>query len=214
MKIILSGYERTKTIMPTCAYLLEQYLPSGFDIVFLNNQGGVDEWSEYMRNYLSTLSDKLIIMGDGDMLVNCPMNKKLYKKLLSGVKGDVVCARLCYGSFYKDDEYIMKNEIMTLTDKAPYSAVLQYCIWNREFLIDLLKKTTNPWNFEDEGSKILNQSGKKVIGSLDGALSYYETGAFSHEQKSDKIRVNGVSQKDLDYLLKIGYLEKENIYVE
>lgn len=210
MKIILSGYPRTKEIIPAVTYLLNKYLPNGFEITFLNNEIGVQGWSTFMRGELSRLSDRLVIVADGDFLINKPMDTRVYELLLSKVKGDVVCARLCYSSFYTPDQYTLDGEVMTLVN-APYSAVLQYCIWDREFLIDLLSHTTDPWNFESYGSEVLNKSGKKVIATKEGALSYFELGALSHEKHLDKIRVTGVGEDDIEHLVTNGYLTRDNL---
>lgn len=211
MKIILSGYERSLKILPTCLYLLHKYLPKIFTAYPVINTDDVSKWSMGMRAHLLTLDDELVIMGDSDMLINSPFDEALYSKLLKLVKGEVICARLCQSSFYEENQFTMKDGIMTLRENAPYTAVLQYCIWNREFLISLLERTTDPWNFEILGSTILNNLGKKVIGTKEGALSYYEHGAFHHEKDRDKVNLSGVKREDVEYLLVNNYLMEEEI---
>lgn len=199
MRIILSGYARTPTIIPAVKYLLTKYLPSGFDVSFALNMGSVQLWSAFMRSYLEQVPDKYIIMADGDMLINKPMDVNMYTKLLGKMGDEVICARLCQSAFYTDDQYTLDDGIMTLSPTAPYTAVLQYCIWDREFLISILAKTSDPWNFEAVGSQEINRSGKKVIGTKDGVLSYFENGAFAHEGTTD-LRFDGLSQEDRKHI--------------
>src|SRR5260221_5285958 len=167
MKLLIYGWEGSKKVISASSYLVNKYLPQGmFDIYWVNygpytdklfcgqyvsldehQQGGSPEWSRYTRDYLATLDDELIIWGQDDMLLSGPIDKSRYNKLLNYITmaDNIICAKLCSSDFHKPSEYSMlDDEVMLLNNTAEFSAVGQYCLWNRKFVIDLLGKTTDP----------------------------------------------------------------------
>lgn len=214
MKLIISGWKGSHKVIPASAYLIDKYLGNMFDVSWICNEGDANNWSAQVRDYLSTLDDELIILGMDDMLLSGPIDVRLYNKLLNLCKNDVICAKLCTSDFHKPSEYeMLDDEVMILNNTAQYSAVGQYCIWNRKFLIDLLEKTTNAWHFEGEGSRLLNATGKKVIGTKIPTIPYPDRSSMSR-QWPGKIRVTGNPDKDIEFLLANGYLQKENLLYE
>ncbi|MEK9208161.1 MAG: hypothetical protein AAB922_06765, partial [Patescibacteria group bacterium] len=61
MKVILIGHPDSQHIVKASSYLTHKYLGTGFDIIYLNYEGPVEKWSEYLADYFSKLDDKLII---------------------------------------------------------------------------------------------------------------------------------------------------------
>ena len=232
MKVILAGHEGSKQILSASSYLLAKYLKGDFDVYFLNygkfsgylsigkyvsldeiQQGGNSAWSKYMADYLKTLTDEFIVFALDDYLLSGHINDSIYQTLVKKMIDDdsVVCARLCTSSFYKDYERITFGYgLIVLTKDAEYSCTTQYCIWRREFLIELLGKVDTPWHFEIHGSWYLNESGKKVIGSKLPAMQYPDCSALS--SKWPGVRVIGNKGEDLNELLEAGYLNKETIH--
>lgn len=232
MKVILVGYEGSKQILSASSYLLAKYLKGDFDVYFLNygsfkghlsigqyvclgaeQRGGVNFWARYIEGYLKTLKDEFIIFALDDYLLSDSINDSIYQTLIRKIISDdsVVCARLCTSSFYKDYErMILEDATIVLTKDAEYSCTTQYCIWRREFLIELLSKVDTPWHFEIHGSWYLNESGKKVIGSVIPAMQYPDCSALS--SKWPGVRITGNKGEDLNELLEAGYLKKEMLH--
>lgn len=231
MKVILSGHEGSKQILSASSYLLAKYLKDDFDVYFLNygkfdghlsmgkyisldetQEGGVHSWSWYIADYLKTLTDEFIIFALDDYLLSGEINIDIYKELLQTIRPDKdkVCARLCTSDFYQEVyRQYFGNGLIILNKGAEYSCTTQYCIWRREFLIELLGKVNTPWEFEIVGSRNLNESGKKVIGSIIPAMQYPDCSALS--SKWPGVRIAGNKVEDVKVLIEAGYLNKETI---
>lgn len=235
MRVILPGYEGSKSILPASSYLLSKYMPDHyFDIEFLNfgsfqeslytgcvvsladyQIGGSGAWSRYIREYLQSLPDEFIIFALDDYFIYEPINYSSYRMLCNIVSMDpkIVCARLCSSDFYSANEYAIyqtNHEVIILNPNVTYSATTQYCIWRTQYLIELLGMTADPWNFEIHGSEILNESGKKVIGTKYPTLVYGESSALS-ERWPGKVKVGALAQEDILYLVNNKHLKVEEI---
>ena len=133
MRIALIGYPGSQSVVPLSKYLLKKYMPK-FDVLWINYRGHTEGWSAFLAQYLSNLPDKKIIFGLDDYLVN-GFDEERFREALKREP----CVKLCYS---------------TKQEHEDYPVTTQYTIWNRKELIDLLKKTTDPWNFEMTGSKL------------------------------------------------------------
>jgi hypothetical protein len=135
IKTILVGYPGSQFLVPGVKYLLDKY--PELDVVFLNHTGTTHQWSSFVADYLATINDEKIILALDDYLVESIDIKRLVEamELQTPVK-------LCDCS---EEEHI------------EYPVTTQYTIWDRLELIELLKQTTSPWDFEINGSKILER---------------------------------------------------------
>jgi hypothetical protein len=227
MKILLSGYEGSKFLLPASSYLINKYLGADFDVRFLNygkytgklfcgryeqlapeQVNGAKDWAKDISAYLAKLEDEFIIFGLDDYLISAPLNIINYCLMLDLIEESkrIVCARLCISNFYKVNEYSQyDDDVIILTELAQYSATTQYCIWRRDFLIELLSKVNTPWEFEIEGSKYLNQSGKKVIGlGVNPPMVYPDCSALS--SKWQGVRLCDNPKEDVEELVGAGLL--------
>ena len=201
MKVILVGHEGSRKILKASMYLTGKYLP--FETTYLNYGGEISGWSEFIASHLRKLEDKKVIFALDDYLLSSPLDETLYEILLNQ---DVVCARLCDSSFYP--KYVLKDGIMWISGQD-YTATTQYCIWDREFLIELLGQVKTPWEFEIEGSKYLNSKGKVVIGTVKPALEYPTSSCLSRSWNGIKVSEN--NKEDIQYLVEHGYLNKDEL---
>jgi hypothetical protein len=227
MKVILVGYPGSKKIISTSSYLINKYLPKDFDIYFLNfgdydgeivrgnyisldteQKGGVSSWARYIADYLSSFDDNFIIFSLDDYFLSKPLDKESYEKLLNLMKTDdsIGAAKLGITPSYRTDDYtIIFDDIYVLKKGAVCPATTQYNIWNRKFLISLLEKISNPWEFEG-----LNNLDKLVIGSLSIPLKYPEPSSLS-SRHPEKINVFGNSVEDIEKCIKMGYLNEKDL---
>ncbi len=178
MKIILIGHPGSQKIKPITEYLNKKYLKD-FDIFYLDYVGKIENWSKYLVDYLSKLSDENIIFALDDYLINAPVNKEQYGKAMMLMKDEeVVCIKLCENTEQEFKEYPVTT---------------QYCLWDREFLISILEQTTTPWDFEIKGSKIFyNDAKKKVL--LETCFYYYTNSSLS--KRWEGVDLKGLSDED------------------
>jgi len=228
MKLLLSGYEGSKKILPASSFLVNEYLGTSFDVFWLNygeydgllfsgefvsladKQENVATWARDIRNYLATLSDPHVIFGLDDYLVSGPIDLQGYYDLLDRVNGNTVCARLCRSDFYQPHEHEREGEFVKLTPKAEYSVTTQYSIWQTQALMEILAQVKTPWSFETDGSWALNHSGKQTIGRLQAVVPYPEQSALSNRWPG-KVNVRGNPLEDVEALVERGLLELKDL---
>jgi len=147
MKIVLVGHPNSQRIVPASKYLTGKYLPM-FDITYLNYEGEINGWSEYVAGFLRYLTDDHVIFALDDYLISDYMDVEQYEKAESKIGGDVVCVKLC---------------LSTEEEHKEYPITTQYCIWDRSYLIWLLEQVQTPWQFELAGSSIFNEGNKRSL---------------------------------------------------
>jgi hypothetical protein len=221
-KLLLTGYEGSKRILRISSYLLNKYVPDDFDIKFLNfgtytrelhggefipldhtQVGGGKSWSIYVYKYLKSINDKYVILGVDDHLIGQPVNMKSYNKLIEQLDGRVKCCRLSDCSWYDKDKYDLEDDIIRLHDNAPYLATGQYTLWDRQVLMNILHLTNDIWDFESRGSVYLSSNGYRVCAHRNAPFKYDDRSALSGGKE---LNLTGVSQEDIDYFIKVGYI--------
>lgn len=182
MKLILVGYPGSQFIVPASKYLVSKYAQE-FEVTYLNYEGPKEDWSDYIREYLETLSDELIIFALDDYLLSSPLKTDLYQQSLDQLKNpDITCVKLCPN---------------TLEEHAEYPVTTQYTIWKREYLMFILGGTTTPWDFEINGSRLFEKVGFKSLNIP--ALDYPTASALSARWSG--VKLGNFSIEDLKYII-------------
>lgn len=132
LEVILVGYPASQELVGVSKILVEKYI--GVTPTYLNHEGPVNEWSKFVKSYLEGITNERIIFGLDDYLIEGCDKERLAEAILMEP-----CVKLCAS---------------TEEEHSEYPVTTQYTIWNRLELIDLLGKTTNPWDFEINGSKL------------------------------------------------------------
>lgn len=174
-RIILIGYPESQKVVPLSKYLLKKYMPD-FNVLWLNYHGEVDGWSKFLRQYLSNLPDKKIIFGLDDYLVT-GFDEEAYKE----AESTWPCVKLCYA---------------TEKEHVEYPVTTQYTIWDKKELINLLKQTNSPWNFEMTGSALF-----KGVSNLKPCVKYYTNSSISSRWKG--VDLQGLSDEDKEMAKKL-----------
>lgn len=185
MKIILAGYPGSQRIVPASKYLVSRYLP-GFDVTYLNYSGPLDGWSKYVAGFLVYLTDDKVIFALDDYLIAAPIDMEMYQCAEREIWSDVVSAKLCKSTY---------------EEHRDYSVTTQYTIWNREYLIALLRhpNVNSPWEFELNGSKIMN---RKTI--LRTCIDYFTNSSLS--ARWEGVNLEGLKEEDVTYIKSNGLI--------
>lgn len=190
MVVVLIGYPGSQKILNASKYLSKKYLPNFLHTIYLNYKGEIRGWSKYLSTFLSYITDNMIVLALDDYLLADHINISGFNNAVDFVfngfmtNSQIVCAKLCQS---------------TPEEHAEYPVTTQYCIWNREYLIELLGQINTPWEFEIIGSRLFN---KKVIHVP--CLKYFTNSSIS--SRWEGIRLDGLKQEDIIFL-------KENNYV-
>ncbi len=214
MKVVIAGYEGSKKAIPPCAHLLEKYLKGDFDVHFVNfGANNKEDFCNQLATYLGFLEDEFIVLGVDDFFLSKPINLKMYDIILELMTGnhEIVCGKLCPSLFHPPSSYLkLSKDVFMLNQNAEWSAVIQFTLWRRAALVELLKQAKDPWEFEIEGSKRLNATDKKVIGTFTPALVYPDRSAMSRTQPG-KISVLGNPKEDVEEMISKGLLDRKDL---
>ncbi len=183
MVIVFIGSSQSDQIIHASKYLAKKYL-LGFHRIYLKYDGDLDGWSSYVADFLSFLQDTYIIFGMDDFLIANELDYQEFNNATDDIGGDVVCVKLCKS---------------TEEEHKEYPVTTQLCIWNREYLIWLLRQTNSPWNFERRGSQLFD---KKCI--LRTCIDYDCNSSTSFRWEG--YRLNGLKTEDIQFLKTNNYL--------
>lgn len=117
------------------------------------NCGADESWAKSLTSYLQKMESRhVLLFVDDTILLNTPDIENLYRILKYIEKNGIKMFRL-----YPNPEPDIK--INTLYGKidvlsgVPYITSWNNCIWEKDFLIELLKHDFSPWDFETKGGK-------------------------------------------------------------
>lgn len=177
MKVILIGYPGSQCIVKASKYLTNKYLPSTFDVIYLNYKGEIGGWSKYVVGFLEYLTDDKVIFALDDYLLADYIDIFKYSIAESKLKGDIVSVKLCQSTPEEHEEYPVTT---------------QYTIWNRESLISILSRVKTPWEFEIDGSAYFKAAGLKTLHIP--CMNYFANSSIS--SRWEGIRLDGLNNDD------------------
>ena len=232
LKAFLVGHYGSKKIIEASSYLNKKYLPAEIEVSYLNfgnfNKkklhgfnyqsfgyfgSGKKYWSANLLNALNKIDDDLILIALDDFFLSKKMNIEnlinLYNELIQ--KDDFIAAELTLSPMEKAfGENKEKNNIYIYPQTYGFTVNTQWRIWKREYLITLLEQTTDAWNFEIQGSKILNNTKYKSISSYLSILDYPEISAITQRNKN-KVSVFANQYEDINTMIQNGYVKSDEL---
>ena len=232
LKAFLVGHYGSKKILEASSYLNKKYLPPELDVTYLNYGNfdktrlhgfnyksfgylgsGKKNWSKNLSNILKKINDELVLIALDDFFLSKKMNIEnflhLHDNLIENDK--FVAAELTLSPMDKAfGENNENNLIYVYPTTFGFSVNTQWRIWKREFLISLLEQTTNAWDFEIRGSRILNSSNFKSISHYNPVLDYPEISSITQRNKN-KVSVFANQYEDIKEMIQLGYLKSEEL---
>lgn len=182
MDIILIGHPGSQHIVPASKYLTDKYLKD-FNVTFLNWDGPLHDWSQFVKAHVERTEGSQVILALDDYLVS-GFHRDVYDELSKELKDRTVCVKLL---------------ATTPEEHEGYPVTTQYTLWDKEFLLSLLGHTSDPWNFEINGSNIFWQFNVKAHFTQRTAIEYDPHSCLSARWKG--INWNGVKPDDMEYII-------------
>jgi hypothetical protein len=232
LKAFLVGHYGSKKILEASSYLNKKYLPSEIEVTYLNfgnfNKkklhgfnyksfgyfgSGKKYWSANLLDALKKIDDDLIFIALDDFFLSKKMNIEnlldLYTELIQN--DEYIAAELTLSPMEKafglNEE---KNNIYIYPKTYGFTVNTQWRIWKRKYLISLLEKTTDAWNFEIQGSQILNNTKYRSISSYLPILDYPEISAITQRNKN-KVSVFANQYGDINTMIQNGYIKSDEL---
>ncbi len=131
-------------------------------------------WTDGIIKYLKSFNEETFLLLLADFILEETVSTDMVKRAESLCVDNIGCVRLIVHD--RSCRFLVDTGIRGFKryplDK-PFSVSLQASIWQKEFLLEILRKGENPWQTEIEGSKRIQQSRKKVIWTDAPILSYH-----------------------------------------
>jgi len=148
-----------------------------------------------------------------DVLVLDYINMEMFNLLMDRCKADsnVVRAALCIDLQFLPcfvTEGFGDHSIIEQSQHSEYRITTQPSIWRKDYLLSILAKSTNPWQFETahpskDGKRILGTRGKYACSCMgETALSNRYPGMFN---------ILGLKLSDVKWLVGLGAISESNL---
>lgn len=162
-------------------------LEENFEFVSLapKQLNGAQGWTNHLLEYFSNIDDEFFIFGLDDFMIARPVNLKSFETCKRAMESnkkigriDLQCglqygrspsAVLPYGvfdglKFLKLKQYSANNDWM---NNSTYRVSAAFSIWRKEWFIKTLQPNWSPWQWELLGSRLTEQDGYEVLGTID-----------------------------------------------
>ena len=199
-------------------------LPLNFKFVSMgeSQEGGAEGWSAYLYNYFKGIEDDHVILTLEDFLPTAPPNAEVLESIVNLMKERESVGRFdLTWDLYTNCTHIPSsslNEKINLCEipkGAMYRVSCQPAIWKRSFLLNILKETNNPWNFETHGSRLSDQYSESILSIDDPAFEDFPTkwvakGAVSRHHP-EMVNVLGLTPQCIRELVDLNLLEESKL---
>jgi hypothetical protein len=210
-KVVFLGFDTPKTL-----------IPDNFLFISLDKKqlGGAEGWSKYLYDYFSSISDEYIIFTLEDFLPTSAPNEILLDKIYTLILQNPSIGRFdltwdlfanCAHKFI--GQFPSGEEVIEIPKNVMYRVSCQPAIWKKSYLLKILQKTTNPWDFEMNGSIISDSLDEKILGMRDSNFINFPTkwiakGAVSRHHPG-KFNVLGLTTDCIKELVDLRLLKEE-----
>lgn len=151
-----------------------------FEFISLGTEqvNGAKGWSNYIIDYFQQINENYFIFGIDDFMIARPVDLEIYqtaKQLMSNQIGriDLQCSIQYARNPKHTKSFVSKNgiEFLQLNQSGYGDNLYQnsgaFSIWNKKYFLKNMKRDWSPWDWEQQGSKMAEFDGYKVIGSVD-----------------------------------------------
>jgi|ETNvirnome_6_100_1030635.scaffolds.fasta_scaffold01740_7 hypothetical protein len=199
-------------------------LPQNFKFVSMgeSQDGGAEGWSSYLYNYFNSINDEHVILTLEDFLPVAIPNVEVLDSIMNLMKYQDTVGRfdLTWDLFTncKHTPFSKLNDNINLCEIPKgimYRVSCQPAIWKRSFLLNILKETSNPWNFEMFGSQLSDQYPEIILSIDDPTFKNFPTkwvakGAVSRHHPG-KVNVLGLTPACIKELVDLNLLDEAKL---
>jgi len=178
-------------------------------------------WSKYLLQHLRSIEDTEVILILEDFFPTSKPNVPLINKILNLFSKNQKIGRfdLTYDTFsFGAYTIIKKLSSLNLLSKdrfMEYRISTQPSLWNKEYLMKILEKTSSPWDFEVNGSRYSNSLEYHVMAFEDRTYKNFPTywihkGAVSR-QNPGKVNVLGIDCETIKEMVELGLFKESDL---
>lgn len=194
MKIVVFSCDTYSWLIPIFLHFYEKSWPDNpYQTVFVTETektkgvttfcAGKLEWTDRMIKYLNSCDDETFLLLSVDYIIEKKVDTDRIKRAENLCRNNIGCVRL-----YTHDrwsKFLFDTNIEGFKEyplDKRYSISLQASIWQKEFLLEFLKKGETCWKTEGRGSIRIHNSKYRVIWNDTAILSYRLRGYMKRGQ--------------------------------
>ena len=184
MKILVLSCDKNDDIFDAFHHCIEKYYPDHPEIIYametkqnpyyktICKDYPLEIWTKRIRDTLKEINDEQILIIMDDFFIRQPVDKERIDYVSKHLKGNV--ATFCFEkSWDSNDEETPYKDFKKRQHGSDYEVCINCGLWQRDKLIDVLSRDSDPWNVE------LNQDNRDydyLINSGDYIIDWgYET---------------------------------------
>ena len=159
MKILVLSCDKNEDIFEAFHHCIEKYWKGHPEIIYstetkqnpyyktINYDYPLDKWTIRVRKTLSDIDDEQILIIMDDCFIRQPVDKKRITYASKNLKGNI--ATFCFEKSWDEyDEETSLKDFKKRQHGRPYEVCINCGLWQKDKLIDVLSRDTNPWEIE------------------------------------------------------------------
>lgn len=191
MKILVLSCDKNDDIFDAFHHCIEKYYPDHPEIIYametkqnpyyktICKDYPLEIWTKRIRDTLKEINDEQILIIMDDFFIRQPVDKERIDYVSKHLKGNV--ATFCFEkSWDSNDEETPYKDFKKRQHGSDYEVCINCGLWQRDKLIDVLSRDSDPWNVElnqdNRGYDYLINSGDYIIDW--GYETWIPTGLF------------------------------------
>jgi len=176
-------------------------------------QLSIDNWAKDIYSVIKNDPNEFIIFGLDDHLIIDYVDKTILNLLFDEMKNNESIVRCTLGidirflphKLYKQfDDFQMIEQ----SEDSTYRITTQPSIWRKDYLLQFLNKSTNPWNFETNNNP---KDGKIIIETTDKYSSLWMKETALSNRHPGKINILGLKLDDVKEFIHLGLLDTNSL---
>lgn len=228
MKILITTWDQSSSILTAFAVMADKYVPSWSEIEFqmlgytvfpplserykcVSVGKKQTSWTRDYFNYIRNIPDEFVIFGTDDLLFVGDIDWEVFTHTFQLMKDDPTIGRYELGVGHNWHKKITQLEdcgtykIYQYGKDSLYRISCQFSIWRRSYLLRYLNFDRTAWEFEIEGSKEAVNDGMNIIATR-GRVAFPYIHTVSTKRYPGKINVAGMQYEDIEKLVEMNLL--------
>lgn len=178
MVIVVCSCDKDGDLFEAFHHCIEKYYPSHPEIIYatetiknpyyktINKNYPLKQWTKRIRETLQEINDNQILLMIDDIFIREPVDTNRIDYAKTILKGNVALINF-EKVFNQEDEECGLDRFKMRKKGSEYEISLMCGLWDKEKLIDILEKDSDPWtveyNQETKGYDYLINSGDYII---------------------------------------------------
>lgn len=175
--VVLSCDKNEETFMPF-HYCIEKYWKNHPEIIYatetitnpyyktISKNYPLEKWTKRIRETLEEIPDNEILLMIDDIFIRKPVDTERIEYARSNLKGNIACFN--FEKVFNNENQETNLKGFKMRNKgSEYELSLMCGLWNKEKLINVLEKDSDPWaveyNQETKGYDYMINSGDYII---------------------------------------------------